>query len=327
MSGANQAICTLFEGSYHLGVAVLVNSLTRAGFRGAIYAGYRGPLPPWAGTSRTVDLPPWKGVRVLTVADGVELIFVPLETSYHLSNYKPDFMLNLLQHAALAVDAIYYFDPDITVVAPWSFFIRWATCGVAVCEDVHSPCARNHPRRVAWRQYFGEKGFRLNYRQSEYANSGYVGLSNEQFSFLDEWRAIQEAMAPAIGGLEKSSFPNSPMESQLRSPYFHFNCTDQDALNAALETSAHTAAFMTKTAMSFSPGTSALPHAVGSPKPWNKSYLMEALVRGRPPTMADKAYWSFTDGPLEAFTPTHIKRKRMAIAICSVVGRFYRKMG
>ena len=43
----DQVICTLFEKDYHLGVAVLINSIVRGGFADSSWVGYRGELPPW----------------------------------------------------------------------------------------------------------------------------------------------------------------------------------------------------------------------------------------------------------------------------------------
>jgi hypothetical protein len=41
-------VFTLYEGSYHKGVAALANSLIRAGFAGPFFAGYRDSIPDWA---------------------------------------------------------------------------------------------------------------------------------------------------------------------------------------------------------------------------------------------------------------------------------------
>jgi hypothetical protein len=91
----NIALCTLFEGNYHYGVAVLVNSLFQKGFRGAIYVGYRGELPFWALQAKDNTSFNWQDSKFLAY-DGIEIYFLPIITEYHLTNYKPDFMLQLI---------------------------------------------------------------------------------------------------------------------------------------------------------------------------------------------------------------------------------------
>src|SRR5579859_5393257 len=108
------AICTLFEGNYHFGLGALANSLYSNGFRGTIYCGYRGPLPPWI-----TDGIKAAGFTEFTPADGLTLRFIPLTTNVHLTNYKPDFMLKIWQEHCPKVKGLFYFDPDITIKCRW----------------------------------------------------------------------------------------------------------------------------------------------------------------------------------------------------------------
>ena len=118
----NSSVCTLFEDTYHNGVAALINSLCHQGYQGVVYAGYRGVLPRWALKAQENVSLQWPGSSILEVTQEITVHFLPLNTSYHLTNYKPDFMLKLWDGQAKEVEAIFYFDPDIVVSAPWTFF-------------------------------------------------------------------------------------------------------------------------------------------------------------------------------------------------------------
>ena len=138
----------LYEGDYHLGVAVLINSLHRGGFRGEFLVGYRGPLPPWASSARTL---PASGEFAMDV-DGITLRFVPVPPGPNLSAAKPAFMLDMLDRLAPRADAIMMFDADIVTIGPWTFFADWARCGVGLCQDLSYPILPDgHPHRHRWR--------------------------------------------------------------------------------------------------------------------------------------------------------------------------------
>src|ERR1700684_3298942 len=81
------AICTLFGGHYHYGLGVLANSLYAHGYRGTIFAGYDGPLPPWAKNLDEKD-----GCSDFKVADGLTIRFIELPAKVNHVYYKPDFM-------------------------------------------------------------------------------------------------------------------------------------------------------------------------------------------------------------------------------------------
>lgn len=318
-------ICTLFENHYHYGLVALTNSLYHVGYRGNIYAGYRGPLPLWASGAKENPLLQWKNGRTLEVAVGLQLHFLPLDTDYQLTNYKPDFMLQLWNGPAKDAKRMFYFDPDIIIVRSWPHFDEWVTCGVALCEDVNSPLSKQHPRRVAWRRYFNEKGMVLNFKNEIYVNGGFIGLSVENRSFLEDWKNIQDTLAPLIGGLNTSIFKPIASLREAGGPFMPFYKTDQDALNAAVEACELEISFMRKEGMGFDTGFVMMRHALGVTKPWEWKTFRQ-FWKGQPPRKVDQAFWKRANGPVKAFAPKVIFWRKIAIPLTMWMGRFYQKI-
>ena len=112
---------------------MLINSLSAVGFTGTVVCGHRGSIPPWADAAKRLEK--------------IEVRFVALTTPAHLTNYKPEFLLKVWNELQPDAEQLFYFDPDIVVRAPWSFFEEWANYGVALVEDVNSPMPESHPPR------------------------------------------------------------------------------------------------------------------------------------------------------------------------------------
>lgn len=312
------AICTLFEGSYHYGVAALINSLYSQGYRGAVYAGYRGELPAWSAAATENPMLDWPGSCTLQVAQELQLHFLPLDTHYHFSNYKPHFMLQLWESLASEAAAMFYFDPDIVVTTPWIIFEEWVTYGVGLCEDIISPKAQHHPVREAWRRYFGTRGFQLDFKDAIYANSGFVGVSKENRGFLVTWQKLQEMVASAIGGLDNSFL--SILPNSL--PFAPFSIPDQDTMNAAVEAWDGIVSFVDKAGMAFTSSSSLMSHAIGTGKPWSRKLLAHTMA-GEPPRRADRDYWQSANGPIVSQPASLIRRRQLAIQVATLIGRFY----
>lgn len=321
----NSAICTLFEGHYHYGVATLSNSLYYHGFRGTIYIGYRGELPLWALKGKKDSIGEWKEAIILSPIDGLQLVFLSLDTNYSLTNYKPDFMLELWKGPAKNEEALFYFDPDIVLNESWSCFEEWVNFGVALCEDVNSPIQEFHPRRQGWKSYFKNYGIDLQYKNQIYVNGGFVGLLKKDISFLNLWMQLQNCMGSAIGGLENSIFSKQTYDSTiLKMKGFQiFDKSDQDALNAAIEAYKGTASYLGKEGMGFELGKATMFHALGANKPWNMNYMIKSLD-GRPPRTVDEYYWKNSSHPILAHSKEKISKKKIAIKICKLIGRFYK---
>ena len=309
----NSAVCTLFEGNYHYGVGTLANSLYAQGYRGTIYAGLRGPLPPWAAGAKTSD-----GFAEFTPAAGLVLRFIPLDTRFHLTNYKPDFSLALWQKHCPQADALFYFDPDITVTCSWSFFEQWVRAGVALCADINPSMPANHPIRHAWKEFYQPQGVTFRREPGIYFNGGFYGLRREQMEFLHCWQHLQDLMAPDIGGMQNVN---------VRDRTYLFHKTDQDAMNVAAMASESPISPMGQDGMDLQHGGGGyvMSHALGGQKPWNKQYLRNLFLRGSSPSRADRLFFRQVGHPIRLYSPFGLFRKRLPLLTASFLGRFMSK--
>ncbi|MES2775215.1 MAG: hypothetical protein V4722_13590 [Bacteroidota bacterium] len=310
-------ICTLFEGHYHYGVAALTNSLYEQGFRGAIYVGYRGALPPWAAGATTDPTVDWKGCLSMTVTEGLTLHFLPVDTSFHLTNYKPDFMLSLWNGPAKNADALAYFDPDIVIKCKWDFFETWMTHGVAlVHEIVSNDMPATHPIRQEWMKVIEKAEMKTVRNIHSYINGGFCGVIRENTEFLETWSKIIHTAVKYY-----NQDPSTFASFDRTSPFWN---VDQDAFNIAAMCCESPISEMGSEGMDFINAGWTMSHATGSPKPWKKNFCKMALD-GKPPTLAEKGFWLHATTPIPTFSNSYIRYKTFCISIASFVGRFYRR--
>ena len=313
------AVCTLFEGGHHHGAAAMINSLAVAGYRGRVFCGIRGPLPPWvSGCSREEG-----GMESPPRAEAPGVTLVPVATDSHLTNHKPRFMKELFENQARDAEILIYADPDILFETSWDYLEQLLKCGVLLCEDRNSPFHPGHPKRVGWKRHF--PNHRLNSPHGTYVNAGFVGVPARHRILLDRWEELNEEMSRILGGADVGVIQGA----RKLAGYGFANClrqADQDTLNAALDSLPELPlAILGKQAMGFERGNTILPHATGAPKPWEKNYLIRALA-GRVPGPADRAYWKHCQGPVFRSLPGWKEIIGSAgERIASFIGRFYRR--
>jgi hypothetical protein len=305
------AICTLFEGHYHIGAAALINSLHHGGFRGRIYCGLRGPLPPWSEPSREAG----PGLRVRTLGDGTELWFVTLDTPVHFTNYKPTFLRDLLR-AHEDIDTLYYLDPDIVAKCPWEVIERWGLGALALCEDVNNYLPPGHPLRTGWRQWLETQAIPvLSPTRERYYSGGFIGVPRAHAAFLDLWADLIVRIGATTGSLTK--LKQGTATSLLHS-------TDQDGMNIALMCSTAPVNATGPEGMDFAVGGHLLSHAIGSRKPWRGGFIRQALA-GYPPSTAAKSFFAYTDSPLPVLSKSEKRSLQNSLKIAALIGRFYRR--
>lgn len=310
------AVCTVYDGHYHYGVAALANSLYKNGFKGCVYVGYRGALPFWCKSATKNSDIEWVDCYTYEAAEGFYLHFLPVETNYHLTNYKAEFMLKLMSGPAKNEKALAYFDPDIIVKCRWSFFENWISHGVAlVHEVVHNDMPATHPIRLEWENIIGTIGRVPKRTIHSYINAGFCGVARENIDFLEVWAKLINVAV--------DKFKANPQKFSSFNRTYPFWSIDQDALNIAAMCCIPPISEVGPDGMDFIHGGWIMSHATGSPKPWKKNFLYEAVFKVRPPTLPEKIYWSNAQEPISLFSNNKIRSKKLSLLIASLISRFY----
>lgn len=303
MTNSKTIVVTLYEGSYHYGVAGFINSLKVSGFRGLVRVGYKGSLPPWISHLKK------KGDNLYELDSDIEVNFQPLNPDMHFGYYKPTFMKETFDQYSEA-ERVYYFDPDIVVMAPWNFYHQWVDRGVALCLDnCFAFTHHNHPWRQDWKNLVpGSTENKIDY----YVNSGFVGLHRKDIALAERWISCTQKYRENGGDL-----------SQFEKEGHRAFKGDQDLLNAVLTTSPDLKYSVIGTeGMGFTFPAYLMVHAVGGYKPWNTNFLNHVLVNGIKPDVGARAFWKFYDNPIRPYSGFTLMRKKLALKVASIIGRF-----
>lgn len=310
------AVFTLFEGHYHFGAAALINSLYRNKFRGEVYLGYRGELPPWARNAKPLDVS-WRDASHFILEESIDIRFLPVNSAVHFTNHKPRFILDVLDQLGVEPDRMFYFDPDIVIKCGWNFFEDWAGHGVAlVHESVYNDMPPTHPVRLKWRSIIDECGFQGNRDFSSYLNAGFFGVSSAAIEFLEKFDTFIR-LAETKFGCDLSRMISDFGRSHP------FNFIDQDAFNMAAMACDSFVSEIGPDGMDFHHGGFVMSHATGAPKPWKKKFVWSAISSGVPPSLADNAYWRFSNSPIANYSRLRALLKKLDRRFAAGIGRIY----
>jgi hypothetical protein len=166
-----------------------------------------------------------------------------------------------------------------------------------------------------------QTGFDIKHHLDLYYNSGFLSLRREDRRFLQLW----ESLITQYGSTDNPIDGNGELGNWRKGGrWLPFMTPDQDTLNIALMAWAGPITTLGPDAMGFV-GAALMPHAIGTPKPWQKHFTFNAL-QGKPPRQVDKLYWSYANSHLHTHGFTLTTLKRLSISIASFIGRFYRRL-
>ncbi|CAA6678615.1 MULTISPECIES: hypothetical protein [unclassified Lentimonas] len=301
-----QAILTLYEGNYHLGVGALINSAIGSGFKGKFFVGYRDSLPPWVAGLEC------SGEENYTV-HGCELIFFRCDPARHLTYHKPFAALNILE-VYPDVDAIFYADPDVLFLEQWTYFEKWIRCGVALCLDANFPfVGTSHPWRSEWCEMIDQSDLQVVNDSTDYYNAGFIGLAREDAEILRNWVTLIEHFEQQGGDTKEMDTGNFLISVR----------SDQELLAAAAMTFRRVSVVGLE-AMGFNGHYCILSHAIESPKPWDCNFMRQACSAIGVSRSA-KYYMQHSQYPIPLYHKYEYRLKMASVRINQLITRFYSK--
>lgn len=301
------AILTLSQGSYHLGVAALINSLmTKAGFKGTVYVFHKGDPPPWKSLLSNEH-----SARV----EDINVVFKQISPNRFLGFYKPFAALEVLEGDP-ELDGVIFADADVLFLAPWSFFEEWLDSGVALCLDcnfawLHS----NHPWRRKWKELALRAGLEVVRECTEYPNSGFFGVTRSRSAVLRNW-------ITATLQFEKEGGDTSKFAQEFRTRAI---VGDQDLLAAALHSVKDEISYLGEEGMGFNGHFFVLSHAcIEWSKPWSKCFSLRAL-KGEKPSRPARFWIECSHYPIPAIRPMKHFLTRIDFAIAQCISRVWKR--
>ena len=299
-----EIVITLFEKDYHYGVAGLANSLVSSGFKGLYLVGYKGELPSWTNQLKKISQ------NEFAITDDVTIKFEYLDITMHFGYYKPDFLKSVFLNYS-GVEKVYYFDPDIVVIAPWSFYSSWVHSGVALCLDNAFPFVyHNHPWRTEWRKLAAMDNSPYN-NLNYYINSGFIGITPRDMVLLDRWISLTQRYKESGGDI-------SQFEKEGHRAYKG----DQDLLNAAMTVSPEVKlSIIGAEGMGFNYPVYLMAHAVEGVKPWDAKFVKQILLNGIKPSVAAKGFFNNCQYPIMVYPKSKLRQKKLSLKIASALSR------
>ena len=297
-------IVTLAEYDHIKGALVLYNSLKQNGFDGLFVIGYRN-----------IDSLSSESTEFIEKTD--DLVFKMINPKRHFTNYKPNFMKDILSE--YDGESVTYIDPDIVVNCPADYIISWCKHGPSVCADVNYHMPSNHPSRIKWQditKFSAERNLEL------YFNGGFLSVMRQDCDFLDIWIKLIDEYGGKYDPLDGKGDISDWRKSNRWDTIFSL---DQDTLNIALMVYEKSIVTLGPDAMGFvDGGIKLIPHAIGKNKPWRRRYILDA-IKGKPPRYVDIIFWKYSCYPCPAFKKDALKLKKLEIKLSQVVSRFIRK--